>query len=170
MKEFIDEAEIIRSDGRWRKLNEEITSYANKISVNESWKLDVFPNLAFNILNEYSRMKDGFDQQDNHSPIVVWHARNLLELSHWVLFCLHSEENERQLYEESGVDALDLLKQTKKAFAHDGSIQREYDDGIAKLKEETNKRGIQNIDRKFKNIREIAASFDLKQQFQFQNK
>ena len=170
MIEFIDEAEKIRTNGRWKKLNNEIVRFSKSIPKKEEWKLDVFPNLAFNILNEYTMMKSAFIQGNNDSPIVVWHARNLLELSVWVLFCLQSDENERWLYEESGVDAFDLLSQSKKAFAGDDDMLQNFNESIEKLTLASKARGVQDIDRKFSNIGKVASNLGLKEQFQFEYK
>ncbi|MEQ9345222.1 MAG: DUF5677 domain-containing protein [Thalassospira sp.] len=170
MQEFVDQAEIIHTDGRWKRLNEAIEGFAVSIPKNDMWKVDVFPNLSFNLLNEYIHLKDGFHGDDSGSPIVVWHARNLLEISIWVLFCLTSEENERRFYEDSIVDAYDLIARAKKLYPQNSSLSKNYESALLNLEHQAASQNIHEIDRKYLSVSKIAKKLNIKENFDFQNK
>jgi hypothetical protein len=107
---FAADAANIKESGRWTALNEHILQMAKKPEAGNEWYVQLFGQLCYQVLSEYSSLKRAYDEKQNEDvSLVAWRARNLLELSVWATYFTKSSDKARRLYEDAGRDAHELF-------------------------------------------------------------
>jgi hypothetical protein len=108
--QFIANAASIKESGRWTALNERITKMAANPGLGNEWYVQLFGQLCYQVLSEYSSLKRVYDEKQNRdASLLAWRSRNLLELSVWATYFAKSMANARRLYEDAGRDAHELI-------------------------------------------------------------
>jgi hypothetical protein len=111
---FVDDAENIRTSGRWSALNANLKRIAAMLAHDDAWYVDLASSLAYHLFSEYLRMeKDYTDNTNMDASLLAWRARNLLELLVWCTYCSKSRDNARRLYEDAGRDVRELFNAFK---------------------------------------------------------
>jgi hypothetical protein len=88
--EFVDDAALIGTSGRWDAVNTAIKRLAAKPGA-EPWYVQLLGGLCFLIFSEYRVLKEAHEtQQEDGASLLAWRARNLLELSVWAMYCAKS--------------------------------------------------------------------------------
>jgi hypothetical protein len=107
---LVDDADSIKTSGRWAAVNEEIKRLAENPDTGNSWYVELFCSLCYIVFSEYLLIKNAHtNKQRGDGPLLAWRARNLLELLVWSTYCSKSRDNARRLYEDAGRDALDVF-------------------------------------------------------------
>lgn len=79
------------------------------------WHGQLFGSLCYQVFLEYRRLSQAYERAEvRHASLLAWSSRNLLELSVWCQYFAKSGENARQLYEDAGRDAHDILQAFEK--------------------------------------------------------
>jgi hypothetical protein len=108
---FVAEAAAVKTEGRWRELNERVTWVAAHPFKGMEWHGELFGSLCYQVFSEYHRLTQTYERSEaRDAAALAWSARNLLELSVWYQCFTSSVETARQLYEDAERDAHDLLK------------------------------------------------------------
>jgi hypothetical protein len=123
---MVDLAVQIGTSGRWAALNDAIKRLGKSYGGHEDvWYLQTLSGLAFLILAEYNLLKEADDDHRRYTVSrLAWHARNLLELSVWAIYCMGGIPNVRRLYEDAGRDVADMysaLRQCEARLSSAGS-------------------------------------------------
>lgn len=171
--EFVLDAAKIGESGRWAALNEKIVGLAKKTLVGNEWKVELFSAISFQVFSEYLRLKKAHAAESADPSLLAWRARNLLELSVWSTYFARSGETARQLYEDAGRDAMEVLK----LFESWGQKTEQPIDWLSTIaggKNDLTDRaasvGIEDLSGKYMNVSKAAEICGLKEAFAIQNK
>lgn len=172
--QFVAQANDIRESGRWKALNERIKQMASKPSPGDEWYVQVFGQLCYQILLEYSSLKRAYDDRQNgDSSLLAWRARNLLELSVWATYFAKSRDNARRLYEDAGRDVQDLLSNFE-AWGQKQAQPAEWLNSLADSKSELAGRaaneGIETLDARYMRVEKAAAESGLGEAYKMNSK
>ena len=166
---LVDEAANIAASGRWANVNERIKHLAANPGEDNAWWVQLFGSLCAQVFSEYLLLKRAYQEQQNEgSSLLAFHARNLLELSVWCLYCCQSRDNARRLYEDAGRDVLGLFD----AFTKWGVATTQGPDWLdlftgAKqdLSQRTAADGIDALDGPYKQVRDAAKECGIADHF-----
>jgi len=170
---LISEAEYIKTSGRWSALNEKIKKLPPISDDEFGWLTRVFSGLTYRVFYEYLGMQEAHKRADDELAIVAWHARNLLELAVWSLYCTKSEDNTRRFYEDAGRDYNDLLLKLKKwgGKTNQGNEwQQMFTDSLQDLSKAAAQQGISDLNSKYLQVSEVAKDLGMKDDFETTNK
>jgi len=171
--DFINEVEDIKTSGRWNSLNEKI-KILSAVSDNESeWITSVFSGLIYRIFKEYHRMQEAHKYTDDDLAIVAWHARNLLELGVWSIYCTKNKGNARRFYEDAGRDHHDILVKLKEwgEKTHQGSEwKKENNNGLKHFTKAAAKKNVLDLDSKYLRVSNVAKGLGLGENYEMANK
>lgn len=159
--DFVQQADEIKTSGRWMTLNEKVRCLADNNNGYDAWQVQVLAALCAQNFSEYLALKKAYEDSGSEPSLIAWRARNLLEISVWSLYCAQSTENTRVFYEDAGRDVLGVYK----AFTDWGkatSQENDWLDPIEGAKQDISARaaseGIESLEGAFKQVREAAAS------------
>ena len=105
--EFVAQAALIATSGRWDAVNKRIEQWAARpMAPDDRWYGQLFSGLCEHVFSEYWLLKQAYaDAGPRDVSLLAWRARNLLELSVWSVYCGKSTANARRLYEDAGREA-----------------------------------------------------------------
>jgi hypothetical protein len=156
---FVAEAAQIGASGRWRALNETIGRLARNPG-SDVWYVQVLGGLTFLIFSEYHLLKEAHaEQQQDHTSLLAWRARNLLELSVWAQYCSKSKENARRLYADAGRDVTDVFSTFQRwgsATAQDTEFIVSLTGAKQDLAGRAASEGIETLDGSYKKVHDAA--------------
>lgn len=163
---FIDDAALVKDSGRWAALNARILQMAAGPGPGNEWCVQLFGQLCYQVLSEYSAIKRAYDEKQNgDATLIAWRARNLLELFVWAAYFAKSRDNARRLYEDAGRDAHELFG----IFENWGKTSGQSPDwldslagGKSDLGERANKEGISTLDKRYMRVEAAADTCGLK--------
>lgn len=158
---FVNEAADIRTSGRWAAVNTRIEALAANPGPDNAWWVQLFASLCSQNFSEYLSMQRAYEnKQNDDAALLAWHARNLLELSVWSMYCANSRNNARRVYEDAGRDVhriYDAFIQWGTAIA----LPTDLLDPIVTAKHDVSERarlldGIESLDGPYKKVSEAA--------------
>jgi hypothetical protein len=170
ISQHIEEAERIRTSGRWKAIAEEVNAWANQTDDSgNKWFVELLAGLGNQIYGEYSALVSAYNLKEPKDPaLIAWRARNLLELSIWASYFASNRDNARRLYEDAGRDVKDLTETFLKWGKATGQssdwlepLQREKDDVTRRAAAE----GIESLDGKYTQVARAAEECGLKEQY-----
>jgi len=158
---LVDEADNIKTSGRWAAVNEEIKRLAASPSADNAWYVQIFGSLCYNVFSEYLLIKSAHaEKRRGDASLLAWRARNLLELSVWSMYCAKSRDNARRLYEDAGRDELDLFKAFK-AWGTATAQSTDWIDAFTSAGQDLSQRaaseGIETLDGSYKRVNDAAG-------------
>jgi hypothetical protein len=84
---LVDDAENIKTSGRWSAVSEEIKRLASNPGADNAWYIKLFVSLCYNVFSEYFLIKTAHAEQHRGDvSLLAWRARNLLELLVWAMY------------------------------------------------------------------------------------
>jgi len=108
--DFISQAQDIKESGQWAALNVRIEKLAADPGAGNEWYVQIYGQLCAQVFAEFFALDREFKEaRYGDVSLLAWRSRNLLELSIWSHFLAKGRKNARQLYEDAGRDADDLL-------------------------------------------------------------
>lgn len=159
--DFVQQADEIKTSGRWKALNEKVRCLADNNNGYDAWQVQVLAALCAQNFSEYLALKKAYEDSGSEPSLIAWRARNLLEISVWSLYCAQSTENARVFYEDAGRDVVGIYD----AFTKWGKTTSQDDDWLGPIdgaKQDISARaaseGIESLEGAFKQVREAAAS------------
>lgn len=163
---FAEDAENIRTSGRWAQLNQRIEELCADPGDCEAWRVKVLAGLAYSVFAEYVAMKKAAKEET--PALLAWRARNLLELVVWSMFCSKSKTNARRFYEDAGRDAKDIYA----AFIKwgEGKQAKDWLKPLEMAGQELQNRarteGIDSLDGSYKGVNEAAVECGIQNHYQ----
>jgi hypothetical protein len=157
---LVNDADSIKTSGRWAAVNEEIKRLAANPGPDNSWYVRLFSSLCYNVFSEYLLIKKAHaNKQRGDAPLLAWRARNLLELLVWSMYCAKSRDNARRLYEDAGRDALDVFGAFK-AWGEKTAQSTDWLDAFTNAGQDLSQRavlvGIETLDGSYKRVTEAS--------------
>jgi hypothetical protein len=170
---YIDAALEISKSGRWNALNEFIKKLADNPAQYGIWRTEVFGKLSYRTFLEFRELKLASEKDGDQISTIAWHARNLLEICVWAIYCTKSEENAKAFYEDAGKDGLDLIERLKKWGEETGQNEDWLNlcsNGMEDLKNNSKLRQIKLSDSSFTKVHDAAQKVGLISNFNISNK
>lgn len=165
---FIQQADEIKTSGRWKALNDNILRLADNHNGHEEWQVQVFESLCFQNFSEYLSLKKAYEDSGSEPSLIAWRTRNLLEISIWSLYCAQNKENAWIFYEDAGRDVVGILN----AFTKWGtatSQDNNWLDPIERAKQDISARaaseGIESLEGSYKQVRNAALECNVGDHF-----
>ncbi|MGH7076310.1 MAG: hypothetical protein ACREFD_19240 [Stellaceae bacterium] len=147
---------------------------AAKPEAGTGWYVQLFGQLCYQVLSEYSALKRAYDDEQNgEAALLAWRARNLLELSVWATYFSKSSDNARRLYEDAGRDAGELFGTFEKWGQKSGQSSNWLNSlasGIAGLAARAQGEGITTLDVRYMRVDDAAATCGWKDQYKIMSK
>jgi hypothetical protein len=162
-------AQIVTS-GRWDSSNSAVERLAKSYAGREDvWYLQTLSGLNFLIITEYRLLKEANEDQRPYTVSrIAWHARNLLELVVWAIYCVGGIPNVRRIYEDAGRDVTDMYS----AFKKWGEITAQDTDFISRfateqqvLAEQAAAEGIDELDTAYTQVSAVAKEIGMADHF-----
>jgi len=171
---WVDDADGIRSSGRWAAVNAEISHLAGRHATEDAWYLQLFASLVSEVFSEYMLLKDAYSERKRRdAPLLAWRARNILELLIWSMYFSKNKDNARRLYEDAGRDALDIFSNFT-AWGKTTNQPADWIDLFTSAKNDLSRRaeseGIETLDGHFKQVRAAAKECEIEYHFVIENK
>jgi hypothetical protein len=102
----------------------------------EAWRLDLWQHLISEVFFAYGALEAAFTERNPAAS--AWTARNLLELTVWVAYCVRSRDDAKRFYDDEARDVLEFLDSTNWLIHVDeaelvgggGSGSKELDEGL----------------------------------------
>ncbi len=139
------------------------------------WVVRLFGSLCYQTFDEYLSLKRAHDGTHlANAPLLAWHARNLLELSVWSIYCARSKEGARRVYEDGGRDAREIIdtfirwgtatSQATDWFDPLETMRKDFAEK-ARLRE-----GIESVEGRYMQVNDAAKECGIGEQFGVMNK
>ncbi len=165
----INDADDIKTSGRWAEINIRIQYMAENTGSDNAWWVQLFGALCFQNFSEYHYLICAYEKkQERDVSLLAWRARNLLELFVWARYCAKSRENSRRFYEDAGRDAIDIYQK----FIEWGTVTSQQPDWLNPLKnakkdvsERAASKGIKSLGGPYKKVSDAAQECGIKDHF-----
>jgi len=158
---MVNEAAAIATSGRWDAVNSRIEFLAGNPGLGNAWWVHLFGGLCNQTFSEYLALKRAHQERKHgDAALLAWHARNLLELSVWAIYCVKSRDNARRLYEDAGRDARELYDKFIKwgtTIAQDPDWLRPIESAKQDLSQRALNDGIESVEGPYKKVRDAAV-------------
>jgi hypothetical protein len=167
---MVDLAVQIGTSGRWAALNDAIKRLAKSYGGREDvWYLQTLSGLAFLILAEYNLLKEADDDHRRYTVSrLAWHARNLLELSVWAIYCMGGIPNVRRLYEDAGRDVADMYSAFQKwgeTTTQDAGFISRFASAKQDLAQRAAADGVEELDAAYMQVSTVAKEIGMGEHF-----
>jgi len=170
----VDDAEGIRTSGRWTAVNAAIERLAANPGADNAWYVQVIGGLCFKAFSEYWQLKNAYaDSRAGDASLLAWRARNLLELAIWSTYCSKSRANARALFEDAGRDVHGLYGAFQKwgnATAQDSDWLKIFTSAKQDLFERAASEGIETLEGAYQRVERAAKDCGMEIHFLTVNK
>jgi hypothetical protein len=156
---MVDHVTTLRTSGRWAAVNAKIERLYESPGVGTEWYVQTFGALLSQVFSEYLSLERTYEaNRDWDISSLAWHARNLLELCVWSLYCTKQRDNARRLYEDAGRDILDLSNAYKKndETAGETDLLNALAHAEKELRERAASEGIEALDKSYMRVDNAA--------------
>lgn len=154
-------------------MNVHVVKLAKELNGSETWQVEVFGGLCFQVLSEFSSLQKAHAADKADPSLLAWRARNLLELSIWSIYFSKNSDNARCLYVDAGRDAQDLLTTVENwGLTNDANADWVFAIKAGKLNfsSQAISKGIQELDTPYMRINNVDNEIGIQTQFTVMNK
>jgi hypothetical protein len=168
--EFVAQAALIATSGRWDAVNKRIEQWAARpMAPDDRWYGQLFSGLCEHVFSEYWLLKQAYaDAGPRDVSLLAWRARNLLELSVWSVYCGKSTANARRLYEDAGRDVNNVFDAFKKWGEATKQTADWFQPGVEAQKHLSNQalaQGIESVAGRFTDVKDAAKEAGIQDHF-----